>query len=372
MSGLIELYNDRRHIYRVLKPFLYNPDLTDNNARIQLRPYLHVLGSYMQFYTLDKLSALNGLHGELKLANLLKDADSTGGLKLSSEDAYSLQALISKMTCDPKWEVGDIHEAINSTPAKTLKSIVSVYNQFCTMSSREEHRINPAQAKLIGGNKRAIWLMFSFYGSAQLIHEDRVEVERLESVDWSVPDPQPRQLPQPVGPQRDQGRMVIPGAANITPEYVASFVFKFMAVDCESPPQLAHVHSGNDDNSCSDLVLEGEENGTRVFSPNCAFCGGSLRGEKSLPRFVKCTHISTFHISCYAVYIARWMNSKSQSKPKVPECPVSGCGWSYTSEQMVTFKCSNETFLPDEPHLATPDQDAPNSFPLQSVFIVDD
>lgn len=374
MPGLVDLYNGRRSVYQLLKPFLRNPDLADNEAYQQLRRHLNILPEYLQIYTLDKLHTPLSPFTHEKLVNLLKDAGSTGGLRLSGEDAYGLQLLFSKLTTNLQWEVGNIQEALDDTSAKLLKSMVTVYNHLCIIKGCNLHKIKVNELKHFGGNKRIIWLMFSFSGSAQLIQQDFLEVERLESEERFAPNPAPwLHPPASVGPRpnpssnRSKPAAV---AAAITPQYVESFVFKFSAVDCESPPRPRQLSRPARDGS-PDVMLEGED-GTRVFSPICAICNESLRTERSLPRFVKCTHVSTFHLSCYAIYIAHWMNSKSYSKPKVPRCPVYGCGWSYTSVQMVTFKCSNKIFLPDEPIQPTPDQGVMSSSPNPGIYIVDD
>ncbi len=261
MPGLVDLYNGRRSVYQVLKPFLRNPGLSDSEACRQLRLHINILPDYLQIYTLDKLHTPLSPFNHAKLVILLKDAGSTGGLRLSGEDAYGLQLLFSKLTTNPQWEVGNIQEALDATSAKLLKSMVTMYNHLCILKGCDLHKIKANELKYFGGNKRIIWLMFSFSGSAQLIQQDFLEVERLESEERFAPDPAPRQhQPAPVGPQPNSrfNRVKPPAEAVITPQYVESFVFKFSAIDCESPPQPSQL-SRTARSGSPDVMLEGED-----------------------------------------------------------------------------------------------------------------
>lgn len=381
MPNLVDLYNDHPEYYKVLKPFLYNPRLNDPHAKQLLIQQAWRLSRFLQCYTLTCLNSSTNADIVTKIIRLLEDDTSTGGLQLSSQESYNLQCLITKLTYNPQWEVGNIEDAVKNTSAKILKSIVSLYNQLCTINDKDIHKIRIDAVKDYGGNKRVVVLIFSFAGSAQLVHTDRLEVERLEAL-ADVPVnpapvlPQANAQPPPI-PNPIRRRFIpyvgpyIGPKVPVTSENVLAN-FKFLATDCKKPPHPVRSRAeANDDNS--EVIVE--DSGVQLFSPLCAICGGSLRNEATLPRFANCTHVSTFHLSCYATYIAHWTNSKSTYKPKLPKCPVYGCGWSYTPEQVITFKCSAETFLPNDlpPNQTHPDQEVGSYGPKPGVvFVVDD
>lgn len=373
MLNLVDLYTNRREIYQALKPFLYNPHLNDPFAIQLLRRHASNLVAYLQCYTLTRLKLPHSTNVTLIL-DLLKDDSSTGGIRLSGEDAYGLQRLMTKLTLDPQWEVGNIEDAVKNSTAKVLKSIVSLYNQLCTIKGEDTHKIRINEVSDYGGNKQIVTLMFSFAGSAQLIHTDRLEVERLEALAGTPRDPAPA-LSQAITLMRSTLHRVQSTGSKVpnTPESMLAN-FKFLATNCKKPPRPVQPRTetrGKDGDS--DVILENNE--VQLFSPLCAICGDSLRNETTLPRFANCTHVSTFHIACYATYIAHWTNSNSAYKPKVPKCPVYGCGWSYTPENVVTFKCSAETFLPSDlpPNQTHPDQEVGSYGPEPGVvFVVED
>jgi hypothetical protein len=373
MPNLVDLYTNHLESYKALKPFLYNPHLTDPSALQLLHQQEKRVAQHLQCYTLTRLDTPN-IPKIRKILELLRDDASTGGARLSGEDAYGLQRLMTKLTLNPQWEVGNIEDAVKNTSAKILKSVVSLYNQLCTIKGEDIHKVRIDEVGDYGGNKRVVVLMFSFAGSAQLVHTDRLEVERLEALAGIPRNPAPV-LSQAITHMRSTPYHVLssgPKAPVTSANVLANF--KFLATDCKKPPRPVRPRAGpkgKDDNS--DVIVE--DSGVQLFSPLCAICGDSLRNEATLPRFADCTHVSTFHIACYATYIAHWTNSNSTYKPKVPKCPVYGCGWSYTAEKVITFKCSAEDFLPSDPppKQSHPDQEVGSYNPKPGfVFVVED